>query len=156
MSISRTPRRATTTLAIVALSAAVSACSPTLDTRGYLPSAEALSQIRPGEQTRNDIAELLGSPSSVAPFGDSTWLYIQRKTETVAFFEPKTVEQNVVVVEFDDAGVVKDVRRYTAADGKDFTPVSRTTPAPGKELTFLEQLVGNIGRFSSRGDRGGR
>jgi outer membrane protein assembly factor BamE (lipoprotein component of BamABCDE complex) len=125
----------------------VASCAPTIDNRGYVPDPQALERVRPGGQTRGDVAEILGTPSSVTPFADDTWIYIQRKTSTVAFFEPKVLEQNVVVVGFDDAGLVRDVRRYTLEDGKLIDPVTRTTPAPGKELTFLEQLIGNVGRF---------
>ena len=127
----------------------LTACGATVDSRGYVPDAEALKQIQPGIQTRNDVAELLGTPSTVTPLNQNTWIYVSRKTETVAFFEPKVLEQNVVVVEFNDAGVVQDLRHYTLADGQVIDPVTRKTPAPGKELTLLEQLIGNVGRFSS-------
>ncbi len=91
---------------------------------------------------------MLGTPSSVVPFSDDTWIYISRKVSTIAFLDPRVLEQNVVVVQFDQGGVVQDVRRYTLEDGKAIDPVTRKTPSPGKELTFLEQLVGNIGRFN--------
>ncbi len=141
-------RRRTRSIAAGLLAGAiVASCSPTIDNRGYVPDPTALDRVRPGGQTRGDVADILGTPSSVTPFADDTWIYIQRKTSTVAFFEPKVLEQNVVVVAFDDAGLVRDVRRYTLEDGKLIDPVTRKTPAPGKELTFLEQLVGNVGRF---------
>jgi hypothetical protein len=38
-------------------------------------------------------------------------------------------------------------------DGKEVTPVARATPAPGRELSFLEQLIGNLGKFN--GSSGG-
>ena len=139
--------------AALSLLLAATACSPTIENRGYVPDAEALDRVKPGGQTRGDVAELLGTPSSVTPFSDDTWIYIQRKTSTLAFFEPRVLEQNVVVVDFDDAGVVRDVRRYTLEDGKLIDPVTRKTPAPGKELSFLEQLVGNVGKFNTRNER---
>lgn len=135
---------------------AVSACSPTIENRGYVPDAEALERVKPGGQTRGDVAELLGTPSAVTPFSDDTWIYIQRKTSTLAFFEPRVLEQNVVVVDFDGGGLVREVRRYTLEDGKIIDPVTRKTPAPGKELSFLEQLVGNVGRFNTSDPRRGR
>jgi outer membrane protein assembly factor BamE (lipoprotein component of BamABCDE complex) len=131
----------------------LASCAATVDNRGYVPNPQALEKVKPGSQTRGDVAEILGTPSSVTPFSDDTWIYIQRKTETVAFFQPKVLEQNVVVVDFDDAGLVREVRRYTLEDGKFIDPVTRKTPAPGKELSLMEQLVGNIGRFSQREGR---
>lgn len=129
------------------------ACSPTIENRGYVPDKEALEKVKPGSQTRNDVSELLGTPSSVTPFSENTWIYVQSKTSTLAFFDPKFLEQNVVVVDFDDAGIVHDVRRYTLADGKVIDPVTRKTPAPGKELSFIEQLVGNIGKFNTKNEK---
>lgn len=138
-------------VALVALAAA--SCSPTIENRGYVPDKEALDRVKPGSQTRTDVSDLLGTPSAVTPFSENTWIYIQSKTSTMAFFEPRVLEQNVVVVDFDDAGLVTDVRRYTLEDGKLIDPVSRTTPSPGKELSFLEQLVGNVGKFNTRSER---
>jgi outer membrane protein assembly factor BamE (lipoprotein component of BamABCDE complex) len=138
--------------AAMSLALAAAACSPTIENRGYVPDVEALERVKPGGQSRTDVAELLGTPSSVTPFSEDTWIYIQRKTSTVAFFEPRVLEQNVVVVDFDDAGIVRDVRRYTLEDGKLIDPVTRKTPAPGKELSFLEQLVGNVGKFNANRD----
>jgi len=123
-------------------------CSPIIETRGYLPDPAVIEQIQPGAQTRSDVVELLGTPSTVAAFDDNTWIYVQSKTERLAFFQPTVLEQNVVVVEFDEAGVVRDVRRYTLEDGIPIDPVTRQTPAPGKELTILQQLIGNVGRFT--------
>ena len=34
------------------------------------------------------------------------------------------------------------------------TPNPDATPAPGREFTFLEQLIGNFGKFNSAGSGG--
>jgi outer membrane protein assembly factor BamE (lipoprotein component of BamABCDE complex) len=143
-------RRAPLFVAAAVCAFVLAACQPTLDTRGYVPDRDALEQVRPGQQ-KAEVQNLLGTPSSVTPFGDEVWLYISRKVRTVAFFKPEVLEQNVVAVEFDRNGVVNDVRHYTLADGQIIEPVDRKTPAPGRELTFLEQLVGNIGKFNTPG-----
>lgn len=131
---------------MTAVVAALGGCS--IDSLGYVPDEGALERVKPGEQSRDDVAQLLGTPSSVVPFGDDTWIYISRKTSTFAFLQPTVIEQNVLVVEFDQGGLVRDVRRYKLEDGKSIDPVTRKTPSPGKELTFLDQLIGNIGRFN--------
>lgn len=131
------------------MAASLSGCFfATIDSQGYVPDEGALERVKAGEQTRDDVAQLLGTPSSIVPFSDDTWVYISRKVSTLAFLDPKVLEQNVVVVQFDQGGVVQDVRRYTLEDGKAIDPVTRKTPSPGKELTFLDQLIGNIGRFT--------
>src|SRR5262245_13087988 len=100
----------------------------TIDSLGYVPDEGALERVKPGQQTREEVAQLLGTPSSIVPFSEDTWIYISRKTSTVAFLDPTVIEQNVVVVQFDQGGVVQDVRRYTLEDSKNIDPVSRKTP----------------------------
>ena len=126
-------------------------CSPTIDTRGNLPPASRLSQIKAGEQTREDVAQLLGTPATVSAFGDPVWYYISYRTETSAFFKPEEKDRKVVAVEFDTRGYVKDVRQLGLADGRELQMVDRETPTAGKDLTVLQQLFGNLGRFSKEG-----
>lgn len=136
-----------------ALALALAACSPEKITRGYLPDEDQLSSIKPGVNDRASVEELLGSPSSVGTFQDSTWYYITSRNEKLAFFKEDVKEQQVVAIVFDDSGLVSDVRRYSLEDGQEIDPVDRVTPTRGRELTVLEQLMGNIGRFSHGEDK---
>jgi len=124
------------------------ACSPIIDNRGNLPTAEQLAQIEPGKTTRDEVQALLGSPSATLLYGDERWQYIATKSETVAFFKPKVLDRNVVSITFDQAGKVKDVVTKGLEDGQKLEIVDRETPTAGKEMSILEQMVGNIGRFS--------
>jgi outer membrane protein assembly factor BamE (lipoprotein component of BamABCDE complex) len=57
------------------------------------------------------------------------------------------LERSVLVVSFDAGGMVDRTKTYTLEDGQDIDPVSRITPTEGRDLTLLQQLLGNIGRF---------
>ena len=135
-------------LAATAFAALLSACAPNIIQRGNLPDPDLLSQVQPGVQTRNQVADLLGSPSSIATFGDEVWYYISSQTKTLAFYEPEVIDQKVIAITFDDAGKVKTIRAYGLEDAQAIDPVARTTPTGGREITFLEQLVGNLGRYA--------
>ncbi len=128
----------------------LAACSPRITTHGYVPDPDALGRIQPGVHNELEVAQFLGTPSTTALFGKPTWLYITERTESVAFFEPEVVDQRVVAIAFNDAGVVTEIDEYVLADGYLVDPVSRTTPTYGKELGLLEQLLGNIGRFAGQ------
>ena len=52
---------------------------------------------------------------------------------------------NQVVVQ----GRVRDIKQYELKDGKEVDMVARKTPTSGKELTVLEQILGNVGKFSA-------
>jgi outer membrane protein assembly factor BamE (lipoprotein component of BamABCDE complex) len=135
-------------LAFAALLLTSAACAPMTETRGYVPDDVLLGELKPGVHDKNSVASLLGSPSSVGTFDSATWYYITSRTEQLAFFAEEVVDQQVVAVDFDDKGVLTGVRRFTLEDANDIQLVERTTPSRGKELTVLQQIFGNIGRFT--------
>lgn len=127
-------------------------CAPEQLTRGYVPAEDRLAEIRAGESDRASVEEILGSPSSIGTFEDTTWYYITRRTEKLAFFQEEVKDQQIVAIVFDESGVVSDIRRYSLEDTQEIDPVDRVTPTRGRELTVFEQLLGNIGRFTRDAD----
>ena len=137
---------------MIALSAG---CATTVEQRGNLPPQDKIAGIHPGSTTKDEVVKILGSPSSVGVFNDKSWYYISRRTGQVAFFNPNVLDQQVYIVNFDDQGVVRAVDHKGLQDGNDITPVARATPAPGRELSFLEQVIGNLGKFNKSAAGGG-
>ncbi len=129
------------------LPVALAACAQNINVRGNLPDPEAVSKITPGVQSREDVASLLGSPSAISTFEDSKWFYIGQKSTQFAFFAPEVLERKVLEISFDSDGKVVESKTYSLADGKEIEPVDRITPTEGRELTILQQLLGNVGRF---------
>jgi outer membrane protein assembly factor BamE (lipoprotein component of BamABCDE complex) len=125
-----------------AISATVLAagCARSVEQRGNLPEQEKIAEIHPGSTTKDEVIKILGSPSSVSIFNEKSWYYISRRTGQI--------DQQVYIVNFDDQGIVRAVDHKGLEDGKEITPVARATPAPGRELSFLEQLIGNLGKFN--------
>ncbi len=149
-------RRLFVLLATVSGAAALVSCAPSVDQRGNLPNPDKLAEIHAGSTTKDEVAKILGTPSSVSVFNnDKSWYYISRRTSQTAFFDPSVLDQQVYIVDFDDQGVVKAVDHKALEDGKEITPVARATPAPGRELSFLEQLIGNLGKFNGSSGGGG-
>ena len=138
----------------VLLALSLGACVASLDQRGNLPEQEKLAQIQPGSTTRDQVVKILGTPSSTGVFNDKSWYYISRKTKQVAFFDPDVLDQQVYVVNFDGKGVVNSIDHKELKDGREIEPAPGATPAPGRELTFVEQVLGNIGRFNKGSSRG--
>ncbi len=137
-------------LVVSAASLAAGACANRLDTRGNLLDPKLVAEIRPGELSREDVMDLLGSPSSVTPFGSDTWYYISKRTKTFAFFAPEVTARKIIVVKFAKDGKVKEINTVGLEKGRAIEPVSRTTPTHGTEMTVLEQLIGNLGRFKKK------
>jgi outer membrane protein assembly factor BamE (lipoprotein component of BamABCDE complex) len=133
----------------IATALLIAGCSTTVDQRGNLPDEAKLELIRPGITSKETVSQLLGTPSSTSTFDSRTWYYISRRTEQFAFFKPDLLDQQVVTVTFDENGVVQDVTRRGMEDRREVSMVTRVTPTPGRELGFMEQLVGNLGRFNA-------
>ncbi len=122
--------------------------------RGNRVTADQLKELVPGTSTRQDATSLLGSPTAKASFDDNTWIYISEVTQPRVGRVQGINSQDVVELSFDDRGVLRDVKQLSQKDHKDVDVVSRATPSPGSEATFLQQLLGNVGRFSA-GPAGG-
>jgi len=135
-----------------ALPVALAACGQSIDVRGNLPEAEELSKISPGVHSRTDVASLLGSPSTISTFRDDKWYYIGQKSTQFAFFAPEVLERKIIEISFDPAGIVADSKVYTLEDGQEIDPVERITPTEGREITFFQQLLGNIGKFNTKSE----
>ena len=129
--------------------ATVAACSPITDDRGYVATPGVMDRLEGANQGREDVLRLLGSPSTVSTFNDKTWYYIHQKQEQFAFMGIDTTEQSVVAISFNDQGRIASIKNYAMKDGREIAMVSRKTPTAGKELTILEQILGNVGKFSA-------
>lgn len=126
----------------------LSACSGRIVTRGNAPDPERLVEIQPKEISKGGVQELLGSPSTVGSYEkQDIWVYFSEKTETFAFFEPKVIKRKIVIIQFDDKGVVSKVRTLGIDDSKSIDPIARKTPSAGEELTVFDQIKANIDKF---------
>jgi len=137
---------------MVALAATVgvlSACTPVIIVHGQTPDPDDIELVEVGQSTRRDVEKRLGTPSTSSIFSDKIWYYFTETTEQVAFFEPKVKNRKIIAIVFAPDGRVENIATYTEADGKPVDLVSRVTPTAGNELTFIQQLFGNIGRFSN-------
>lgn len=128
---------------------AVAGCTPAVSNHGYRLDTARIDRIQPGVTSREEVARLLGSPSTRATLDDRTWYYVAQRTERASFYNEDLVAQEVVAIRFDGRGVVAQIDRSGLEDAQAVAPVAETTPTRGSELTILEQMVSNIGRFNS-------
>lgn len=142
-------------VAVGVLSFALSACAASEHVDGQLPNPERLAAVEVGVHTHDDVAKLLGTPSTTAPFDDDSWYYIKRVTQQVAFFEPVVMDQKIVAIVFDKEGKVRDILLYHEEDGHEIAMVERITPTQGRKLSVWEQLLSNFGRLPGQQGPGG-
>ncbi len=128
--------------------------APAPTVRGIHVDQDALKQLVPGTSTKADVTSLIGSPTAHATFDDNTWLYIGERTQPRIGQTLAVLTQQVVVLQFNDQGVLQHVEFRDKANSLPVTVIARTTPSPGTEANFFQQLFGNIGRFVP-GETGG-
>ena len=138
------------TLAGFAAPLILASCTPIVANRGNMLEEDRIAQVKAGASSKNDVFEALGSPSIVSTFDDNTWYYVGQRTEREAFFKPVITDRKVIAVQFDDTDHVKSMDRIGLDQATDVEPFEETTPAVGRDITFMEQLIGNIGRPSSK------
>ena len=71
------------------------------------------------KSNKNDIIKILGSPSTQSILEDDLWIYIEnRKTKSSIFKLGKeiTISNNVLVVEIDKKGILKNKKFYNIDD----------------------------------------
>ena len=91
--------------------------------------------------------EIFGSPSTASSFNGGAYYYISSKVVTESYRAPEEVERKVLAVYFDKDRAVRDYAVYGLEDGIIIPIVARTTRAQGQELSFIEQIFTNLGRF---------
>ena len=148
-----------TTVFLFALLAPViltlAACSPTVITRGNLLSDSQLQKIEAQKSTRADVMQAWGPPTVAPLFEPDTWYYIGERTSQKGVFAPEVQKRRMVRIKFSPANndTVVAVEDLDPKLAENITPVSKTTPAAGKDFTFMQQFIGNIGKYNPASDK---
>jgi outer membrane protein assembly factor BamE (lipoprotein component of BamABCDE complex) len=136
--------------AIVAVSLlSTAACAPITSYSGFQAIESDPKDVKVGADTKSTVRGKLGSPSATSTFDPNVWFYMNQVKQRVAFRKPTVIARNVTAITFNKENEqVASVNNYTLKDGKVIAFNGRETPTRGRELTILEQLLGNVGRGS--------
>ena len=139
-------RAASLASALFAASAIVSACTPVNSFQGFQAIEARPQDVKVGDDNMESVKARLGTPSAVSTFDPDVWFYISQVSESQAFYKARLLRRDVVAISFDkDSQAVTKVDTLTMKDGRVIAYNGRETPTRGRELTFMEQLIGSIG-----------
>lgn len=127
---------------------AVAACAPVYRNHGYVPRDDELERIVVGQSTRETVGQVIGRPASSGLLTGSGWYYVGSRFRHYGLREPQEIARQVVAVSFDEAGVVTNVERFGLQGGRVVAISRRVTDSNIKGVSFLRQLLGNIGNVS--------
>jgi outer membrane protein assembly factor BamE (lipoprotein component of BamABCDE complex) len=124
----------------------MSACAAVVDRRGFVSDDGAAATATVGTDTKTTLLSRYGNPTAQGTFDQQVWYYISAVQSQVAFYKPRTTERQITAISFDENDTVSGVRSFGLQDGRIVAFDDRRTPTRGREVTFLEQLFGSVGR----------
>ena len=134
-------------LVVPAAAASLSACAPVASYSGFQAIESDPKDVKVGSDTKSTVRGRLGSPSAQGAFDSNTWFYMNQLKSRVAFKRPEVISRTITQITFNkDTELVETVNTLTLKDGKVVAFNGRETPTRGRELTILEQILGNVVR----------
>lgn len=134
----------------LAIAGSLASCSPEVRTHGILLDSPSVQQVVIGQSTKKSVLDAFGPPSVTSLFGkQETWLYVGSQQQQYAFYANEELKRSVVSVGFNSSGTVTDITESGLEDGEHVAIVTRKTPTSGNDMTIIEQLLGNIGKFGT-------
>lgn len=131
----------------LACTVTLGACTPTTSYQGFQAVEANPKDVKVGVDTKSTVLDRLGSPSAVAAFEPNQWFYITQVSDSVAFRSSQVRKRDIVSIAFNkEDEKVATVNTYTLKDGHVVAINGRTTPTRGRELSFVEQILGTIGQ----------
>jgi outer membrane protein assembly factor BamE (lipoprotein component of BamABCDE complex) len=127
--------------------AGLSACAPIRAVSGYQAIDHQPQDVKVGMDTKSTVLDQLGSPSAQSTFDPNIWYYITQISAEVGYHKPHITRRMIVAISFDkDSEKVTKVDTLSLKDSKQLAYNNRETPTRGRELSWVEQLLGNVGR----------
>ena len=111
----------------------------------YLEKKQA--KLIVNESNKNDIQKILGSPSTTSKFDNDVWIYIERKqtqSKLKNLGRMKIFQNNVLVLEIDNYGILKKKEFYNKEDMEDIKIVEATTEAGFRRNSFIYDFMSSM------------
>ena len=136
-------------LYIIILSLIVANCSfkPVVKHHGVPFLEKKQSSLVINKTNKNDIMKILGNPSTKSKFDNDVWIYIERKqtqSKLKNFGKMKIYENNILVLDIDNYGVLKKKEFYNKDDMKNIKVVEATTDGGFKRNSFIYDFMSSM------------
>ena len=99
------------------------------------------------ETNKNDLINILGYPSTKSKFDENIWIYIERQqtqSELKKLGEMRIYNNQVLVLEIDEKGILKDKKIYSTADMKEIKFTKKTTQNIYEKDSFLYNFFSSM------------
>ena len=99
------------------------------------------------QSNKNDILELLGSPSTKSTFDNDLWIYIERKTDNSSltkFGSERIIVNNVLLLEINNMGLLEKKEFLDLTNMQELKFAEQTTENQYKKNTFVYDFLSSM------------
>ena len=103
--------------------------------------------IKLNESNKNDLIKIIGPPSVKSSFNPNKWIYIERKKTNQSLFKlgiKKIENNNILVVEFNNMGILKEKKMLDLNDMNDVRYVKGITQKEFKNNSLLYDVLSSM------------
>ena len=99
------------------------------------------------QSNKNDILELLGSPSTKSTFDNDLWIYIERKTDNSSltkFGSERIIVNNVLLLEINNMGLLEKKEFLDLTNMQELKFAKQTTENQYKKNAFVYDFLSSM------------
>jgi outer membrane protein assembly factor BamE (lipoprotein component of BamABCDE complex) len=131
------------------LAFALAGCAASYRDHGYAPDEASIAELVPGTDTRETVVAKVGRPTASGLMEGSDWYFVQSRWRQFGTGASTEISREVVVVSFDEAGLLTGTARYGLEDGR-VVPISRrVTETSIRNVGLIAQLLRNVGNVTA-------
>ena len=136
-------------LYIIFIGLIVSNCSfkPVVKHHGVPFLNKKQAELEVNKTNKNDIVNILGSPSTTSKFDNDVWIYIERKqtqSKLKNMGKMKIYENNVLVLELDKYGLLKKKEFFNKDDMNELKISKNETGKNFKKNSFIYEFMSSL------------
>ena len=114
---------------------------------GFKSLEQRFDIIELNQTNKNDIISIIGPPSTKSDFNDNLWFYIERRQTNQSLIKlgiKKIEKNNILMVEFNERGILKDKKLYDLNNMNDIKYVKSITHKEFKNNNFIYNIFSSI------------
>ena len=103
-----------------------------------------LNEFQIGKTTKNEIVELLGSPSTTSNFdNEQSWIYISSEFKKFVFLDGSNTDQKILILSFNQ-NTLKNKELLSKNDINNIEYEETLTDSRGKKVNWIKEFFSNL------------
>ena len=126
----------------------VTGCANDLEYSGNVVDLEKDLGLHVGD-SMDVVWDKLGTPSYKSSYGDTKFIYLQKKLIYRPILGPKVDSFDTIVITFNEDLQVSNIQKMADMELQEIEKYSRKIELQDNKLNPVQQILGNIGKYNS-------